>query len=234
MKLTQRLQAVADYVKKGSVVADIGTDHGYLPIYLTKHQISPKVYASDVNQGPLDSARLQVGIHKQEEFIQLFLSHGADKLRHLAVDQVVIAGMGGGLIAEIIQNNADFFQKVDSIILQPMTGQRDLREFLLQNGYSILDENLAKEKHHLYQILLVSYGKNQEEPWNEMELHVGKRLLEKGHDLLPVHLAKQVRKWTEILEQCQGKENEMTLERWKHARELLEALRGVNAFDHLR
>lgn len=234
MKLSQRLQGVADYIKKGNVVADIGTDHGYLPIYLTKNNICPKVYASDVNIGPLESARIQVGIHKQEEFIQLCLSHGANKLIDFPINQVVIAGMGGGLIAEIIKNNPEFFHRVDSMVLQPMTGQRDLREFLMRNGYSILDENLAREKHHIYQILHVSYSRFEENPWSEMELCIGRRLLEKGHDLLPAHMAKQIKKWQSIFNFCQDQENETTRKKWEQARDMLSALKGVKDNGYMR
>lgn len=233
MKLTNRLQAVADYVKKGAVVADIGTDHAYLAIYLTKNKICPYVYASDVNSGPLDRAREQVDIHGQTKHIELILSHGANELRSFQIDQVVIAGMGGGLIAEIIENNKEFFQNLDSLILQPMTGQYDLRKYLFEAGFFVKDENLAKEKHRLYQILYVEPGV-EEKPWEDVEFYLGRRILEKGHELLPDLLDREEKKWSEILVQCANKETAETQARWLEAKKMLEALERVKQRDHLQ
>ncbi|QSX08880.1 SAM-dependent methyltransferase [Alkalibacter rhizosphaerae] len=235
MKLTDRLQQVANYVKPGSVVADIGTDHGYLAVYLIKNNISPYVYASDVNQGPLNSAREQVRQQGLVHRIGLALSHGADRLKDHAIDQVVIAGMGGGLIAEIIENDLPFFQRVDSMILQPMTGQHDLRRYLLEKGFVIVDEDLAKEKHRLYQILLVTHGKDQKlEKWSNEELRLGKRILEKGHPLLPALLKKEEDKWNTILHQCEKKNTMEAKMRWEEAKSMLTALEEVKRRDHLR
>lgn len=233
MMLTNRLQAVADYVKKGAVVADIGTDHAYLAIYLTKNKICPYVYASDVNAGPLERAREQVFLHGQTDHIGLVLSHGADDLKDFQIDQVVIAGMGGGLIAEIIENNKAFFQKLDSMILQPMTGQYDLRKYLSQAGFVVKDENLAKEKHRLYQILFVEPG-NEEKPWTDVELYLGRRILERGHELLPDLMDREGKKWSEILQRCANKDTNETKARWAEAKDMLEALEGVKQLDHLQ
>lgn len=98
MELSKRLQAVADLVTEGASVADIGTDHGYIPIYLIEHHIAEKVIALDINRGPLERARMHIVGHGLKEKIETRLSDGLEKVLPGEVDTMIAAGMGGGLV----------------------------------------------------------------------------------------------------------------------------------------
>ena len=149
--LDKRLLSCAEYVRAGAVFADIGTDHGYLPIFLLRSGRITKAYLSDVNEGPLASAvenAKDSGVSGKCEFI---LTDGAAALSGKGITDYAICGMGGVLISEIIDAAPHLKDKDVRLILQPMTRQAHLRRYLNGNGFSITDErySTADEKHYV-------------------------------------------------------------------------------------
>ena len=145
MKLTNRLRAIASKVKTQSIVADIGTDHAYIPVFLVAHSISNKVIACDINEGPLQRANNHIIQNNLQYKIETRLGSGLKVIKPNEVDTVIIAGMGGVLITEILQESVDIIKTVKRLILQPMVGQEVVRAWLNKNGYIIIDEELSKE-----------------------------------------------------------------------------------------
>ena len=156
--LRPRLAAIADMVRSGcDLLLDIGTDHALLPTYLVLHGIVRSAVASDIAQGPLQRAEGTVRQWGVESSVQLHLGDGLSGLCAEGVTDIVIAGMGGEAIIDIL-NAAPFTKDPDiRLILQPMTRADVLRKWLGENGYNILDERLCPEEEKLYQILLVSF-----------------------------------------------------------------------------
>lgn len=145
--------AAADLVRKGASVADIGTDHAYLPIYLVKHGISPRAIACDVNEGPLRRAEVNVKAADLSEKIALKRTDGLHGLEKFMPDDVLICGMGGELIIQILAA-ADFIRNPDiQLVLQPMTGVEKLRIWLCENGFEIVRESLASEEERVYELI---------------------------------------------------------------------------------
>ena len=193
MKLTPRLQAIAELVPSGSVVADIGTDHGYLPVYLLLEQISHRAVGVDINSAPLEQARETVAAFNCLLKIDLRLGNGLQMLADDdGVDTVVIAGMGGRTIAEILAAGGEKLRQIERLILQPMSEAGHLRLFLAQNGYAIVHETLVMEGKRLYEIILAKQGTEVET--DLFRLTLGPRLLEKQPPLLPVLLREKIRK----------------------------------------
>lgn len=190
MKLTPRLQVIAEKVDKGSIVADIGTDHGYVPIYLIENKISTKVIAADINRGPLDNARKQILMYNFQDEIETRLGNGLDVIKPGEVDTLIIAGMGGLLIRDILMDNLDTTKSIEKLILQPMVAQADLRKWLLSNGFKIIDEQLAKEGHKYYEILVVVKGKDTVK--EDIYYEIGAKLIEKQDPLLEGYIIKQI------------------------------------------
>ena len=193
MKLSPRLQAMAELIPSGSVVADIGTDHGYLPVYLILNKICRRTVASDVNQAPLQQAKETVAAFNCTQEISVRLGNGlqiietADK-----IDTVVIAGMGGQSIAAILRDGRDKLKDVRQLILQPMSEEGYLRLFLAQNGFALTHEALAREGRHFYEIILARAGQEQET--DLFRISFGPRLLERKPPLLPEFLEEKIRK----------------------------------------
>lgn len=145
--LSKRLSAVALLVENGAVVADIGTDHGLVPVYLIKKGVISSAVAADINEGPLDSCRSLVKENGLDAYISVRLSDGLDNIKSSEFDTVIIAGMGGELICKIL-SRADLKHK--HIILNPMTHPETVREFLYSNGFEIGRDLIIHDGRHYY------------------------------------------------------------------------------------
>ena len=144
-KITPRLKMVADLVPECTLVADVGTDHGYLPIYLVKYGVCERAVAADVNEGPLNVAKRNIAQTRVKDKIETVLSDGLKKID--AADCVTICGMGGELIASILEHRKDGMMH---FVLQPQRSYDVLRRFLARSGFEIKKETLAKENDKMY------------------------------------------------------------------------------------
>lgn len=157
-KLTPRLRAAAELVEKGAFVADVGTDHAYLPIALCLEGRIRGGVASDINQGPIDRARDNIKKYGLGDKLATIRTDGLEGLREYSPDCIMILGMGGELISRIL-SDAPWTKKAGlRLCLQPMTHPEKLREFLLSEGFSIIDEKIVIEDDRIYQIILSEYN----------------------------------------------------------------------------
>lgn len=203
MNLSPRLQIIANHVPMDSICADIGTDHAHVPIYLIKNNICQKVIATDINTGPLEIAREQIKTTGYKDFIETRLGNGLEPLRPGEVDCVVIAGMGGLLIKEILESSLDVVKNIKTFILQPMIAQRELRQYLVNNNLAIVDEDLAQEEQRVYEILIVKHGKQRME--EDIYYEIPLPLIRKRHPLLRPLIDRKKYELKKIIDQCEGK-----------------------------
>ncbi|MTI66014.1 MAG: SAM-dependent methyltransferase [Firmicutes bacterium] len=205
MRLSPRLKTISKFVEKDTLVADIGTDHGYIPVYLIEKGIAKEVIASDVNKAPLESAKGYILKKGLENKIETRLGNGLKVLKPREVDTVIIAGMGGILISEILSESSMIVKDIKNFILQPMVASEQLRRYLYNNNFKIIDEKLAKEDNRYYEIIKVQLGKdNIEDP---IFLEIGKKLLENKDPLLDSFLAKKLKKIRKILKNIEENGN---------------------------
>jgi len=192
LKPDARLLCAADFVRQGKTVADIGTDHGYLPVWLLVQGKVPFAYAADINRMPLDKARLNAAKYGVSKRVSLHLSDG---LRFLdegkadpahPVDDIVICGMGGELIAKILALSAYSRKSGVRLILQPMTMADKLRLYLAENGYAVLDEKLVEAGGKLYTVLCTEYD-GVARTLTPLEASLGQKNLEHGGALLEAY-----------------------------------------------
>lgn len=185
--ITPRLEMIIKNVS-GKSVADIGTDHAYIPIALAGKGI--RVIATDVNRGPLDIA--EGNIKKYGYNIELRQGNGLSCLKPYEIEEIIIAGMGGELIQKIIEND---FETASSaiLILQPMNSQYELRRFLYDSGFAVIKEDLAKEGHKIYNLILAKQGKPV--PYeSELDCHLPPCLY--GHPLFHMLAEKKKREFS--------------------------------------
>ena len=157
MELTKRLLAVASFVRDGAYLIDVGTDHAYLPIYLAETGKISAATASDINEGPCESARTHIAENGFADKISVVRANGLAGHAARGKTDIVIAGMGGALICDILEK-ADFIKNPDvRLILQPMRNAPDVRAYLLWNGFRIVDEALAREGERIYEIICAEY-----------------------------------------------------------------------------
>ena len=155
--LDKRLSAVAALVRSGSRLADIGTDHAYLPVHLVQAGVCPAAIASDIGIGPLEAASHTVTTAGLTSKIALRLGDGLATVAAGEVEDIAIAGMGGETIASILEAAPWVRDGRLRLILQPMTRAEDLRRWLLCNGFSVSEEHLIIDGRHLYPVLAAEY-----------------------------------------------------------------------------
>lgn len=157
MHLDKRLSLIASLVRRGSRIADIGTDHAYLPVWLTEQGVSPFAVAADIHEGPVGRAVRTVTDFQMSDRISVRLGNGLAVLSPEEVDDIIIAGMGGETIASILADAPWTKNNRYRFILQPMTKPELLREYLLKNGFSLLEEHIAAEDRRLYLVICAGY-----------------------------------------------------------------------------
>lgn len=184
--ITPRLTMILQNVK-GSSVADIGTDHAFIPIELARRGV--RVIATDVNRGPLLCAKRNV--EKQGLNIPLLMGFGLDVLSAGDTEEIIIAGMGGDLIRTIISNGIEK-ALASRLILQPMNSQAELRRFLMESGFEIVSEDLAKEGRKIYNLIVAKAGKSAL-PDREIDFHLPPVLY--NHPLFPMLIQKKEREF---------------------------------------
>jgi tRNA (adenine22-N1)-methyltransferase len=203
MIFSERLSRIAGYVPRGPVVADIGTDHALLPIYLVTQEISPHVIACDLSSGPLGSARANIYLYKLADQIEVRQGDGLEPLNRGEVEVIIIAGMGGAKIIDILERSPDLLDDVMRIILQPQRGAEIVRRWLYDYGWEIIDEDLVLENSNYYEIIIAEHslaGPGKKLCRQEKELlDIGPRLVEKNHPLLIPFLQENIKLAENIL-----------------------------------
>lgn len=202
VELSVRLQAVVDLVTKGKKVADVGCDHAYISIYMVEHKVARSVIAMDVNKGPLERARENIAKYGMEEHIQTRLSNGIQKLCPGEVDTLLIAGMGGPLMQEIIMGNEEVLEGIEELVLQPQSEIRDMRCFLPGIGFRIVEENMVLDEGKYYPMMRAVRSQDASEK-KEVFLRYGEHLLKEKNLVLKNYLLKEKENYLKIVEKLQ-------------------------------
>ena len=200
MELSKRLSAVAALVTNGYRLADIGTDHAYIPICLAGTGRIPEAVAMDVNQGPLFRAEENIRMHGLEDRIKTRISDGFASLEKGEADAAVIAGMGGPLMIRILREGAEVVSTLKECVLQPQSEIEKVRAFLLEEGFFFLDEDMVEEDGKYYPMMKVKppsdAGKAAEDrsgtAWTRTELCYGKLLLMRKNPILKEFLQREI------------------------------------------
>lgn len=158
MKLSKRLTEIVNLIECDMKVADIGTDHGYIPIYLIQNNISDFVIASDINKGPIEILLKNLKENNIENGVYERIGEGLKVLKVGEVDIAVIAGMGGNLISNIIDESLEISKNLKYMILQPAQYPEVLRKYLYENGFEILKETLTLDANKYYYTMKVVFG----------------------------------------------------------------------------
>lgn len=211
MSLSNRLQTIANFIPQNTIVADIGTDHGYIALFLIENKICKKVIATDISKNSLDKIVANVKQTKYEKDIDMRVGDGLGPIKAFEVDTVVIAGMGGLLIKDILDKDKTKRDSITNFILQPNIAGRELREYLYQNNFQIMDEKLVKEDGKFYEVIWAQKGKD----WVEDEIYyeIGEKLLKNKDPLLKEFTNNKIQMNQGILKELKGKESQRIIDR---------------------
>ena len=225
-KLSKRLQTVASFVPTGAIVADIGSDHAYLPCYLVMNGIAKGAIAGEVVKGPYESAERQVRTEGLTDRIKVRLADGLAAVNpddH--VDTVTIAGMGGPLIVSILEKHPESLESVTRLILQPNIHAKVIREWALNNNWAIHDEVILEEDDKIYEVIVLQRGAMT---LTEGELLLGPILLNRQNDAFKLKWTKEIANWERVGQAIENAErtaeNEAKLQELAH---LIQLVKGA-------
>jgi tRNA (adenine22-N1)-methyltransferase len=225
MHLDERLQALADFVPEGCRAADIGTDHGYLAAALIQQGKAAFVVAGDKNRGPYEAAirtvKEQALLDNQ---IAVRLGDGLAVLQPGEVDTVCIAGMGGVLIASILEAQPEVTAALGTLVLQPMNGAAELREWLYDNAWHISDENLVIADGRIYEVIKAEKG-SRKKP-GPLDLLVGPKLWQKKPPLLRNHIEALLFQQRRIINGMEKSDRAKGDKRFARVKRLVRSLEG--------
>lgn len=212
MKLSNRLLSIVNFVPKNSIVADIGTDHGYIPVYLIENKISKKVIGTDISKGSLDKIIQFIKDKKLQDKIDTRLGDGLETIKPYEVDTVIIAGMGGLLIRDILQKQKGVTHSIVNFILQPMVASKELRQYLIENNFEIVNEDLIKEDNKYYEVIYAKTGKSFVD--KEIYYEISSVLLENKHPLLKEFVENKIKASEKIRKELEGLGTDKSKERY--------------------
>lgn len=195
-KLSKRLETVASFVPTGAVVADIGSDHAYLPCYLVHKGIAARAVAGEVVQGPYDSAVRQVRTEGLTEKITVRLADGLAAIEETDhVTAITIAGMGGPLIVSILEKHPQALKNVTRLILQPNIHAKAIREWALAHGWALQDEVILEEDGKVYEVLVLQRGSMD---LNEAQILMGPKLMNTKCEVFVEKWSHEMANWQRV------------------------------------
>lgn len=235
MQISKRLTAVSEMVTSGYRLADIGTDHGYIPIYLILENRIPSAIAMDVNKGPLERADEHIAQYGLEGRIETRLSDGLERLCPGEADSILIAGMGGMLMVRILKNGEEAVVQAKELILQPQSDIREVRLYLKTKGYQITDENMIEEEGKFYPMMRAVLMEDAQagpadtehaaESWSaeqaELQLLYGPVLLKSRHPVLFRYLEREQVQMTKVADALRKENGEGARQRLSEIKEIL-------------
>ncbi len=226
VKISERLQTAASMVSDGYTLADVGTDHGYIPIYLLEQKKIPSAIAMDINEGPLERAKEHIRLYGLDPYIQTRLSDGVEALMPGETDSILIAGMGGGIVMHILEDGKEVCQAAKELILQPQSELERVRSYLMENGYEILAEDMVLEEEKFYPMMKVRYtgtfSTTEDVEMLKLSHLYGGLLLKKQHPVLKTYLEKEQKLFLSIRENLEKQpESEKIANRLEEVKETL-------------
>ncbi len=214
MQLSQRMEALAGLVTPGLFLTDVGTDHGYLPVWLCMNGTVPGAVAADINEGPLARAARTVRTYGLSDRIALVLSDGLKNLPDLKDGCILIAGMGGMLVIRILSEGEERLAGAQELVLQPQSDIPLVRAWVSEHGWEITREDLVKEDGKYYPMMQLHRRGQEEGPLtDDLRLRYGPGLLESRHPVLLEYLREERKKLGRILSGLEHQDSPRARER---------------------
>ncbi|WP_078379672.1 tRNA (adenine(22)-N(1))-methyltransferase [Sutcliffiella halmapala] len=205
LKLSKRLEAVSSFIPKNSILADIGSDHAYLPCYAYLKGLIERAVAGEVVEGPYQSAKEQVTKTELTAVIDVRKGNGLEVISPNEVTCITIAGMGGTLIQSILENGKEKLEGVQTLILQPNIGAKKVREWLVANEWELVAEKILEDEGRIYEILVAERG-DSEKPYEKKKaasLLLGPFLAKEKNAVFIQKWSQELEHWKKIVSQLE-------------------------------
>lgn len=244
MHLSKRMQALADLVSPCTKFCDVGTDHGFLPIYLIQAGKCQSAIAMDLRKGPLERAKEHIAEQQLEDVIETRLSDGVQRLAVGEADSVLIAGMGGQVTIHILTEGLEVCKHLKELILQPQSEIQEVREFVFRHGFRLLAEDMVEEDGKYYPMMKLVHESQLQEgqpleeiernmihrspsEYSQLELLYGPMLIAKHHPVLQAYLKKDLKRQEAILSKLPDLQEERILARRQVVEENIAKVKSI-------
>lgn len=225
MNIGDRLEAIGKLVPTGCVLADIGTDHAYLPVWLLEQGRISSAIAGDIAEGPCLAAKNTVSMHGMKDRVEVRLGSGLKVLQAGEAECIAIAGMGASTMIEILMEDMPLAVEAKRLVLQPMAGAASLRKWLCQNGWCIVAEDLVADGRHLYEIMAAERGESL--AFSEAEYEIGPKLIEAKNPLLAAQFARQIGGYRKLLDNMGKSEQARESDKYRAWERLVQELEAL-------
>ncbi|ACB84799.1 tRNA (adenine(22)-N(1))-methyltransferase [Natranaerobius thermophilus] len=228
--ISKRLTAIKNMISNSELVLDVGTDHALLPISLIKEDRVKKVIASDISKATVDEARAQVNKHDLINYIDLRIGDGLEVLAsNETPDIIILAGIGGITIKNILMDNEDKWLFKSNLILQPQTDHADIRKYLISKGYFFKREELVKDKGFFYQVInaVPDVNKIDANSLSELEMEMGPKILANPNEVLIEYLNRELVKTKSVIDELQQAKTERARAKLQEMRTRADAISEV-------
>lgn len=231
IQLSNRLLTVANYIPPYSVLADIGSDHAYLPCYAILNHLAKKAIAGEINDGPYQAAFNQVARLGLLSKISVRKGDGLSVLKKNEATCITIAGMGGTLIKKILEEGKEKLSKVERLILQPNIYAIEIRKWLYENGWELIDEKILEEDGHIYEVLVAEKGvpsRSYEGVSLESAILMGPFLIKERNETFLKKWEHELYHWEQVLKQLnEAKETDGLIKKKSEIHHMISCIKEV-------
>ncbi|MDQ0161315.1 tRNA (adenine(22)-N(1))-methyltransferase [Aeribacillus alveayuensis] len=231
IQLSNRLLTVANYIPPHSVLADIGSDHAYLPCYAILNYLAKKAIAGEINDGPYQAAFNQVARLGLLSKISVRKGDGLSVLKKNEATCITIAGMGGTLIKKILEEGKEKLSKVERLILQPNIYAIEIRKWLYENGWELIDEKILEEDCHIYEVLVAEKGvpsRSYKGVSLESAFLMGPFLIKERNETFLKKWEHELYHWEQVLKQLnEAKETDVLIKKKSEIHHMISCIREV-------
>lgn len=226
MELSRRLSLIVENIEECDTLVDVGTDHGYIPIKCIKEELCKKTIASDINKEPLDKAKLNSVFEGVDEDVDFRLGGGLSTVKVGECNAAIIAGMGGNLIRDILEDDKEVVKELDYLILLPAQNPEVLREYLYTNNYEIIKEDLCFDEGIYYELFKVKAKDGEKTELDSIYYEISPKLLRDKHDLLKGFIEAKKARYEKILSNIndEGESAKVRIEELRRKIDILENL----------
>ncbi len=225
LDLTPRLKIIANSIEKCKCLADIGSDHAYLPIYLVNNKKAEKAIATDINMGPANISKKRIQKYGLQDFIDIRVGFGLKVLENNESDVLIISGMGGLLIIDIIKESLEIAKSAKHIILQPMRDSYLLRKWLVGSGFNITDVEMVKEGSKFYEVIWAK----PDDSVDKLQIinYIDDKLLRKKSPVLMDYINSKISEYETIIDKVKAHNTPKGINRYKECCDILDYYKGV-------
>jgi tRNA (adenine22-N1)-methyltransferase len=229
MDKSKRIEFIVSNLEKVTTLADIGTDHGYVPLLALKNELCEKAIACDINKDPLAKGKLNAILEGIDDKIEFRLGNGFEPLKVNEVEEVVIAGMGGNLIRDIIEKDLNKVASCNYLVLIPAQNPEVLREYLYKNNFEIIKENLCFDEGIYYELFKVRKAEGNVTELDSIYYEISPMLLRSKHPLMKDYIDYKIDEYNRILGFIKDG-SESAIKRKTEVSEKIEILNGMKNY----